>query len=207
MVNATDDCQTNPSDEQLVQAALGGDLEAFEALVVRYQRQVFQLAYRILNQREEAEDAVQDVFVNVYQKLHQYNPVYRFSPWLYKITANTCISRIRRTKKVVLLNFDDEQTRQLEFRNAELPDPLMHLEQEELRQEIMRAMQKLPDSYRVILLLRYQMDLSNQEIAECLDISKENVEVKLHRARKSLRAAMTDMYTEGGVRDGLQRVK
>ncbi|MGE5371076.1 MAG: sigma-70 family RNA polymerase sigma factor [Solirubrobacterales bacterium] len=190
-------------DDVLASEILLGNHDAFEVLVNRYQRPVYRLAYRMLGQREEAEDAVQEVFITIFRKIDQYNPSFRFSPWLYKIAANTCISRIRKTKKVVLVDFENPESRSIEFEHADVPDPLLNLERAELARVIWEACAEIPEAYKIVLMLRYQMDLSNKEIAECLNTSRENIEVKLHRARKALRKILADRFQEGGADLGL----
>lgn len=185
------------SDELLAIEMLKGNLDAFEELVNRYQKPVFKIAYRMVGQREEAEDVSQEIFITVFQKIHQFDPAKKFTPWLYRVAVNTCISRLRRKKKVVLLNFDDPSNRQIEFLHSELDDPILHIEQEELRKEIAEALLKMPEGYRAMIILRYQLDLTNAEIAETLGITKENVEVKMHRARKLLRKILVEKMAEG----------
>jgi len=95
------------------------------------------------------------------------------------------------------LNFDDPSNRQIEFLHSELDDPILHIEQEELRKELAEALLKMPEGYRAMIILRYQLDLTNAEIADTLGITKENVEVKMHRARKLLRKILVEKMAEG----------
>jgi RNA polymerase sigma-70 factor (ECF subfamily) len=173
-------------DEVLATRTLNGDMDAFEALLVRHQNMVFKAAYRMMGQREEAEDVVQEVFVTIYSKMYQFDPQKKFSSWLYRITLNTCISRLRSKKNMVLSPFDESAFGPA-YRPENRDNPLTVLEQKELRHRIWNALAQLPENYRVILILRYQMDLNNQEIADTLGIKKDNVEVRMHRARKALR--------------------
>lgn len=195
------------SNEALAAETLKGDLDAFEELVQRFQQQVFRVAYRMVGQKEEAEDIGQEVFLNVYQKMYQYDVSKPFAPWLYRITVNTCISWLRRKKKVVLLNFDDAATRHIEYEHTEYIDPLVSLEQEELARQIKDTVDRLPEAYRTVLILRYQLDLTNQEIADTLGITRANVEVKVHRARRMLRNLLVQSGQEGGKVDELQAGK
>jgi len=193
-----------PSDERLVHETVQGNLQAFEELVHRYQRQVFTIAYRMTNQREEAEDIAQEVFITVYQKLYQFDTSRRFAPWIQRITVNTCITRLRRKKKVVLVNFEDNMSNRADpFLNIDYNDPAVIYDREELKQDIKEALLQLPESYRAMLILRYQLDMSNQEIADALGITRENVEVKMHRARKSLRKVLLERRHERRQRDEL----
>jgi len=195
------------SDESLAAEALKGNLDAFEELVTRYQKTIVKIAYRMVGDRDEAEDIAQEVFLKVYNSIHHFDADKKFAPWIYRIAANTCISRLRRRKKVVLLNFEDSLTRQIEYQNTDYIDPLERLQNEELRKLIMQTLLDLPESYRTVIVLRYQADLTNQEISESLGITKENVEVRIHRARKMLRALLISRLGEGRTGNGLQTSK
>ena len=193
-----------PSDERLVHETVQGNLQAFEELVHRYQRQVFTIAYRMTNQREEAEDIAQEVFITVYQKLYQFDTSRRFAPWIQRITVNTCITRLRKKKKVVLVNFEDNISNRADpFLNIDYNDPAVVYDREELKLDLKEALLQLPESYRAMLILRYQLDMSNQEIADALGITQEIVEVKMHRARKSLRKVLLERRDERRQRDEL----
>lgn len=193
-----------PSDERLAYETLQGNLTAFEELVHRYQRVVFTIAYRMLNHREEAEDIAQEVFITVYQKMYQFDTSKKFAPWIQRITVNTCITRLRKRKKVVLVNFDETVAHRNELTlNANYDDPSIIYDREELKDDIKTALLNLPESYRAMIVLRYQMDMSNQEIADTLGITRENVEVKMHRARKSLRTILMRQREERRNRDEL----
>lgn len=195
------------SDESLAAEVLKGNLDAFEELVKRYQQAIVKIAYRMVGDRDEAEDIAQEVFIKVYNNIHLFDSDKRFAPWLYRIATNTCISRLRRRKKVVLLNFEDGLTRQLEYQNTDYIDPLERLENEELHKLIMQTLLDLPESYRMVIILRYQADLTNQEISESLGITKENVEIRIHRARKMLRTLLISRLGEGRTGNGLQTGK
>ena len=193
-----------PSDERLVYETLQGNLSAFEELVHRYERQVFTIAYRMTNQREEAEDVAQEVFINVYRKLYQFDTSRRFAPWIQKIAVNTCITRLRKKKKVISVSFDDSLNNRSEvFPNIDYSDPSVVYDRQQLREDINEALLQLPESYRAMLILRYQLEMSNQEIAEALGITRENVEVRIHRARKSLRKVLLERRDERGKLDEL----
>ena len=186
------------TDETLASRACSGDLSAYEELVNRYKNSVFAIVCRMVGQYQEAEDITQEVFISVYEKLYQFDTSKRFSPWLYRIATNASISALRRKKKVVMLNFDETYAQSPDPAPNEF-DPEYAYERQELREEILQAIAELPESYRVVIALRYQSDLNNQEIAEILGVSKENVEVKVHRARKALRRILQKRWGERGV--------
>jgi len=188
------------SDESLTLSVLNGDLTAFEELVNRYKKPVFSIVYRMVGQYQEAEDITQEVFVNVYQKLYQFDRNKKFAPWIYRIATNASISALRRKKNVINLDFDEAYGKSYEdYNTASSSDPQLLCERQELRQFINEAINKLPESYRAVIILRYQMDLSNQEIAEIMEVSKENIEVRIHRARKALRQIIQKLWEERGL--------
>jgi RNA polymerase sigma-70 factor (ECF subfamily) len=188
----------------LANQTLRGEIKAYDEIVNRYSKSVFAIIYRMTGNYEDAEDIAQDVFVTVYQKLYQFDGQKKFGPWIHKIAVNTCISSLRKKKKVVMLNFDDNYMKQYEMENHyEFADPDIILERSELKAEIESALLELPESYRLIIILRYQLDFNNQEIAEIIGASRENVEVKVHRARKALRKILLKKWNERGNRDGM----
>jgi len=191
--------QTLLTDEILTARTLRGEVSAFEELINRYKNSVFAIIYRMTGQYQEAEDISQEVFLTVYQKLYQFDRTKKFAPWIHRIAINTCISALRKKNKVSLLNFDESLLNQ---HNAEDPhiygNPEMVLERSELRSEIKAALNELPSSYQSVLVLRYQLDLNNQEIADSLGLNKENIEVKIHRARKALRKILIRKWEERG---------
>jgi len=185
------------NDELLVAQTLQGDLKAFEELVVRYQRQVFAIVYRITAQYQEAEDITQDVFLAVFHKLHQFDVSKKFSPWIQKIAVNTCISSLRKKNRAFMVEFDEAYLSPDVSNSAtEFGNPQAAVLRQELRDEINKALLELPINYRTMLVLRYHLELSNPEIAEALGITKENVEVKIHRARRALRRILNQKWHE-----------
>ena len=192
------------SDEKLARQILSGDTAAFEDLMNRYKRSIFTIAYRMMGNYHEAEDITQEVFVTVYNKLYQYDSSKKFGPWIHRIAVNTCISTLRKRNKVVSISFDETYVPVNELELNDLyEDPHLIVEQQELKAEIEEALLELPESYRMVLVLRYQLDLKNQEIAEILGVSRENVDVKIHRARKALRKTILKKWHEGGLKNEL----
>jgi RNA polymerase sigma-70 factor (ECF subfamily) len=191
------------SDEMLAQQTLKGELSAFEELVNRYKAKVCAIVYRMVGQYQEAEDISQEVFLTVYEKLYQYDPSKPFAPWICRIAANASITVLRKKKKVVILNFDETYGKPLDYYPVPSIDPELELEKKELKEEINSAIMELPDSYRTVITLRYQMDYSNQEIADLLGITRENVEVKVHRARRALRKIVIKNWEERGMKNAL----
>ncbi|HWP98266.1 MAG TPA: sigma-70 family RNA polymerase sigma factor [Syntrophomonadaceae bacterium] len=199
-MNALEELIKLLSDELLARQALQGDLSAFEELVNRYKNPVFAIAYRIIGQFQESEDITQEVLLSVYQKLYQFDQSKKFRPWIQRIAVNASISSLRRKKKIVNLSFEEGLGKDIDhYLTVHVPDPHSEFEKKELMEEIQTALLQVNDGYRVLLILRYQMDLDNQEIADILGVSRENVEVRIHRARKALRRVVVKQWTERGL--------
>ncbi len=168
-------------DDVLVARVCEGDTESFAILAERYKRPVYNLAYRMLGNAADAEDAAQETFVRAYTRLHSYQPGARFGSWLLAITSHWCIDHLRRRRTV-----------SLEAVQGALPLPAPGEYPEELamraegRQEVQRWLATLPESYRLVLILRYWHDLSYNEISETIGQPVSTVRMRLFRARQSL---------------------
>jgi len=192
------------SDEKLAQQILSGDTAAFEELMNRYKKSIFTIAYRMMGNYHEAEDICQDVFITVYNKMYQFDSSKKLGPWIHRIAVNTCISTLRKRNKVVSISFDETYIPANDLELNELyEDPHLIIERQELKSEIEDALMELPESYRIVLVLRYQLDLKNQEFAEIIGISRENVDVKIHRARKALRKTILKKWNGGELKNEL----
>jgi len=178
------------SDEQLVKKIIQGETYFFEELVTRYRKQVFSICYRMVRQREEAEDLAQEVFVKAYRYLKQYNPEHKFSSWILKIATNTSIDALRK-KKLDTMPLEEEIETHREDMSAEKA-----FLQEEARQEIESAIGRLPQEHRIVVLLYHQQGKSYQEIADILDIPLSMVKNRLFRARKTLKAELKNLKEE-----------
>lgn len=172
-------------ETELIQATTRGDRTAFEVLVRRYQDRLFTAVVHIVGCRSEAEDVVQEAFVQAYVKLDTFKHQSRFYTWLYRIAFNVSISRRRRRRRVEL-SWDESR----EIAGEEPVDagesPLDPLEQAERRQLLEQAMACLTDEHRAIIVLRHLEEFSYEEIAEILEISVGTVRSRLHRARAAL---------------------
>lgn len=190
-------------DLQLIERCKRGDQAAYARLVRKYQNPVYNLCRKMVRNPDEARDLTQEAFVKTFASLDRYNPVYAFSSWLYKITANLCIDHLRK-QHMKLCSIDepmesDEGTipRQIED-GGPRPDDLA--QRGELQRAIHGAIDKLPPHYRVILIMRHQEQLSYEEIAAALDIPLGTVKARIHRARDSLKAFLQAYAPEGRTR-------
>lgn len=166
------------SDEWWVERALD-DPGAFEELVRRYQGRLYNLAYRLTGDAEDAQDLAQEALFKAYSALRTFRTGERFSPWVYKIATNLCISHLRRRRPQVAL---DEQS---PFVDGS-PSPEDVAEQKELRETVQRAITALPEQYRAVILLRHQQDLPYSDIAQALGLPIGTVKTHLFRARDML---------------------
>jgi RNA polymerase sigma-70 factor (ECF subfamily) len=167
-------------DRISVQAALRGDQTAFGDLVTRYQSAVYNMAYRMLGDPTEAEDAAQEVFVRAWNQLHTFQLDRRFSTWLLSIASHHCIDVLRRRRPTAPL--DDVAL----YVESEEPAPDEIALQGEQRDIVKRLLNTLPDKYRSVTVLRYYNDLSYDEIARLTGLTESAVKTQLHRARRML---------------------
>lgn len=171
-------------DRISVQAALGGDQSAFADLVTRYQSAVYNMAYRMLGDPTEAEDAAQEVFVRAWNQLRTFQIERRFSTWLLSIASHHCIDMLRRRKPTAPI--DDVAL----FIPSEAPEPDELALQGEQRELVQRLLKTLPEKYRIVTVLRYYNDLSYDEIARTTGLTESAVKTQLHRARRMLAEQM-----------------
>ena len=173
------------TDQEIVKLCLGGDADAYAALVERYGGRVYNIALRITNDRDAANDCAQEAFIRAYRALHQYDPVYPFGPWLFRITTNASLNHVQRWHAHETAV--DELPESPEDQN-EGPEATT-LRREELA-EVVSAMEELPAAYRAALTLRHMQQLSYQEVADALGIPLGTVKTHLHRARAALKGRL-----------------
>jgi len=167
----------------LVEACLRGDQHAFDELVDRYEGPLFSAAYRITGSVEDAMDATQDAFVSAYEKLHTFDPSYRFFSWIYRIAVNQSLNLVGRRRQQTPIN-GDEPT---EDRN-----PAEVFDSTEVRGQIKRALLELEPQYRTVIVLKHLEGFSYREIGELLEIPEKTVKSRLFSARQRLRMILTE---------------
>jgi RNA polymerase sigma-70 factor (ECF subfamily) len=166
------------TDRDLIVRARRGDGDAFSELVTRYQTNVFNVCYRILHERGEAEDLAQESFMRAYNRLHTFDLTREFGPWIRRIAANLCLNHLESQKSTAPLD---------EERDAdERQRPEKQVETRERSEQIRGALASLPPHYRVIVELRHYQEMSYDEIAAELKIPLSDVKSHLFRARKLL---------------------
>jgi len=168
----------SPDDEVLVRRSLEGDDRAFDILLERYERRVFNGALRMVNSRDDARDITQSVFLKVYQNLGRFDARYKFFSWVYRITVNESINFLHRRKP--LDPVDDALP-------SKQRGPLESLHGEELGEAVQEALMKLKPDYRSVVILRHFQGCSYREMSQVLDIREETVKSRLFSARRILR--------------------
>ncbi len=164
-----------------VAQTLAGDQSAFARLIERYTGLVYNQAYRMLHNAQDAEDAVQEIFVKAYTRLASFDPSRRFVTWLLTIASNHCIDRLRRRRQPWMTL--DDVAFWLPSSHAGPEHLALEHEQQALVQQ---ALQQLPETYRLVMILRYWHDLAYAEIAEISGLTESTIKTRLHRGRKML---------------------
>jgi RNA polymerase sigma-70 factor, ECF subfamily len=188
------------SDPEVVNLAKKGSEAAYRELLTRYERPVFSLVFRMVRDRETAEDLSQETFIKVLNNLDRYSPEFKFSSWLFKIANNLTIDHLRR-RRVDTISIEGapdavtaESAKATSIAVASGSEsPLEELESRELGTAIERAIGKLRPEYRACIMLRHVEDKSYEEIAEIVKLPLGTVKTYIHRARHELRAALGEV--------------
>jgi len=175
-------------DESLVARMRGGDPEALTALVARYQRPLYNLAYRVLGNAEDAADVTQDVFLKVSEHAGEYDARFRFFSWIYRIAVNTSLNLRRAHRREEAL--EDEA----EMAGPERLDPEWSAREAELSARVQSALMTLEPGDRAVLSLRHFSELSYREIAQVLEVDEKTVKSRLHEARARLRPLLVEVH-------------
>jgi RNA polymerase sigma-70 factor (ECF subfamily) len=180
-------------ERQWILCARAGDTDAFTRLVEAYQTPVYNLAYRMLGNSVEAEDAAQETFIRVYTRLHTYDEGRKFSSWLLSIASHYCIDRLRR-RRMKLLSLEDVAFTGHMASDVDRPEEIVARDEKEA--QIRQLLDKLPEDYRAAVVLRYWYDFSYKEIARMLDTTESAIKSRLFRARQKLARAARETLPE-----------
>lgn len=174
------------NEEQIwLEQARRGDKNAFGQLIQAYMGPVYNLAYRMLGNSGEAEEAAQEAFIRAYTRLESYDPSHKFSTWLLSITSNYCIDQIRK-RRAVLLSIDEPLPPHPALHSDNNKGPEAEYLAHEREELVKRLLDTLPDEYRQAVVLRYWYDMSYEEISEVQETSVSAVKSRLFRARRLL---------------------
>jgi RNA polymerase sigma-70 factor (ECF subfamily) len=183
------DSLAGPSEKELIRRAQAGDADAFSALVAEHQQFAFNLALRVVGDPNEAEDVAQEAFVRAWLALANFRGQAQFRTWLYRIVTNLCCNRLPRLRRDLLAMGEEAAGHIPDERDL---DPASSVEAEERRAFLHQQIEALPESYRLVVSLRYQQELSYEEIASILSLPVGTVKTGLFRARARLRDALRD---------------
>jgi RNA polymerase sigma-70 factor (ECF subfamily) len=201
---------SEPVSEELmlVRAAKAGDMQAFEELVKRYDRNVFRIVQHITQNREDAEDVVQDAFLKAYRNLEQFQEQSKFYTWLVRIAVNEALMKLRRRRPERMISLDQDVETEEDSMPREVadwsPNPEQQYTQAELRDILSRTIQGLPAGFRMVFVLRDVEGLSTEEAAEALGLSVPAVKSRLLRARLQLRERLSKYFSRHNGGDGNQ---
>lgn len=186
-----------------VEAAMEGDQDAFAELVYTYQDAVYNLCYRLLSERTEAEDAAQEAFLRAYLNLQRYDPSRSFKTWLLTIASNYCIDRLRR-RRLTWLSIEDDPLPNLSLSSDE-PEPEYASILKEQSAALQGTLDQLNPDYRAAVVLRYWYDYSYSEIADILDTTESAIKSRLFRARQILAEKLNPKPASGAITPLLER--
>ena len=192
---------TREQEAAIVRKVLDGDANAFETLVLEYDKNVYNIALRMTGNSEDAADMTQEAFIKAYNSLQAFRGDSKFSVWLYRIVSNVCLdflrSKNRRPTVSLSVEDDDGEDTQLDVAD-ESQSPELLLDRKLTRESVRRGLDSLPPDYRQILLLREIQGLSYDEIAQALGLEVGTVKSRIFRARKRL---CTFLIDDGNISD------
>lgn len=182
------------SDDEAVwlEQARQGSKEAFGKLITAYQSPVFNLAYRMLGNADEAEQASQEAFIRAWTRLDSYDPAHKFSTWLLSITSNYCIDQLRK-RRAQLLSIEGPLPAHPSLMSERTDGPEAQATSSERQERVQRLLDTLPDDYKQAVVLRYWYDMSYEEIAEVMETTVSAIKSRLFRARRQLAEAGAEM--------------
>jgi RNA polymerase sigma-70 factor (ECF subfamily) len=176
------------SDEELVARSRGGDLDSFNQLVLRWERPIYALAYRVIGREEEARDVAQETFLRAFRALGGFKGQAKFSSWLYRITLNLCRDWIRRERRSAIAPVP-EGIDLIELAGEATPSETIEelVSRKQLSEAVAKAMAMLPDEQRTAIILKEYHGLTFQEIADLLDCPLSTVKTRLYQGLTVLR--------------------
>ncbi|MBW8879361.1 MAG: RNA polymerase sigma factor [Acidobacteria bacterium] len=180
------------SDEEVVERVLAGDVSLFEILMRRYNQRLFRVARGILADDAEAEDVVQEAYMRAFRELATFRGEALFSTWLTRIACHEALARARKRRRLVPIAGGDGGGGEPPDPPSEAIGPEREQENRELQAVLREAVELLPDPLRAVFCLREIEGLSTEETAGALDLTVENVRVRLHRAKRSLRQTLDE---------------
>ena len=171
----------------MVRRCLDGDQRAFDRLIVRYQKPVFNAALRMVRNPEDARDVAQTVFLKVFEHLADYDPNLRFYSWIYRIALNESINALGRSRRCEAITGDEID---------QAPGPERQVESEQMMHAIENSLMRIQPDYRAVIVLRHFLHLGYEDIGDILEVPEKTVKSRLYTARQLLRDLLVEDGTE-----------
>ncbi len=183
------------TEKELIARLKSGDEEAFNLFFEKYKNTIYNFGLKFCGNTEDASDILQETLLNAFKYIKNFKGESKLSTWLYRIAANACQKKKLSEKNVV--SFDELEENQIHTLNKHNENPHVNFERREIEKLIRKAILRLPEQYRIPLILKDIEGLNHQEISEVLNISLTNAKVRLHRARLMLKSIVEDLLKEG----------
>lgn len=185
---------TSISDEEVIDRVLKGEKELYAIIVRRYNQRLYRVGMSMLNNDTEVEDAMQMAYINAYQHLGKFAFKSSFPTWLTRILINECLLQQKKKGKSIFLNDEHMENVILNQHSVESQTPMTRILNAELSTVLSDAIRKLPEKYRTVFVMREIESMNVAETQACLDISEENVKVRLNRAKAMLRLELGEYF-------------
>lgn len=174
---------SKPDDKKLIERCIKGDRQAFETLLIQYEKPVFNAAYRMLNNKEDASDVTQTVFLKVYENFDSFDPSRRFFSWVYRITLNESINWLGKENRLEPLQHEPADDGR---------SPEQEVDSAKLSADVQAALMTIKTDYRTVVILKHFLGCSYMEISDVLEIPEKTVRSRLFSARQMLKDALTN---------------
>lgn len=198
----SDELGEGVAKKQLLSRAKNGDMAAFEQLILEHEKIVYNVALRMMNHREDADDIAQEVFIKAFRSIGNFDERATFSTWIYRITVNTCIDEMRKRKGKQNFSLDSEIEDEEGSFKQQIADkgetPEESLLRQEGQSEIVEALRTLSEDHKMVVILRDVQGLSYDEVAEATGTSLGTVKSRLSRGRNQLKAEILKMRERNG---------
>jgi RNA polymerase sigma factor (sigma-70 family) len=184
----------NIPDEEVISRVMAGNRNLYSVLIRRYNQRLYRVAMSILNNDSETEEAMHVAYIKAFENLGKFEKRSAFSTWLTRILINECLLRVKKRNRALIIDDDMIENEIQQHSRDTVKTPLMSVLNSELRSILEKAISQLPDKYRTVFIMRELENMSIIETQECLDLTEENVKVRLNRAKAMLRNSLTSLY-------------
>lgn len=181
-------------EKQLIHNAKNGDVEAFEIIIEKYQQQIFNIAFRMMGNYDDASDSAQNAIIKIFKNLKNFEGKSKLSTWIYRIVTNTCLDELRKKSRQNIISINQSHDDKNLGKEIQIEDkgnsPQDHVEKNEMQKVILNALEKMSPDHKAVIVLRDIKGLSYEEIARIVECNEGTVKSRINRARKSLKKAL-----------------